>query len=134
MEDLTNSSNLNTILDKVKPDEVYNLAAWLIKEKYLLTGLLEYTNELYTIAKIMSIIICQSYRKQYGVNIISAIPTNLYGINDNFDLNNPQPDGIPRKLLDVTKLNSLGCKSRLSLYDGIKITYDWYKQNVLKNI
>lgn len=57
-----------------------------IKEDYLLTGKLEPTNEAYAIAKIAGIIMCQSYNKQYGTNFISAMPTNLYGINDNFDL------------------------------------------------
>ena len=59
-----------------------------IKEEYLLTGPLEPTNEAYAIAKISGIELCKFYRKQYGCNFISAMPTNLYGINDNFDLNN----------------------------------------------
>jgi GDP-L-fucose synthase len=58
-----------------------------IKESDLLTGLLEPTNEAYAIAKIAGIELCKFYRRQYGVNFISAMPTNLYGINDNFDLN-----------------------------------------------
>jgi GDP-L-fucose synthase len=57
-----------------------------IKEEYLLTGPLEPTNEAYAMAKIAGIKLCQSYRAQYGCNFISAMPTNLYGINDNFDL------------------------------------------------
>lgn len=57
-----------------------------IKEEYLLTGLLEPTNEAYAIAKIAGIKMCQSYNKQYGTNFISAMPTNLYGPRDNFDL------------------------------------------------
>jgi GDP-L-fucose synthase len=57
-----------------------------IKEEYLLTGLLEPTNEPYALAKIAGIKLCQAYRKQYGCNFISAMPTNLYGPNDNFDL------------------------------------------------
>jgi GDP-L-fucose synthase len=57
-----------------------------IKEEYLLTGALEPTNEAYAIAKIAGIRLCQAYRKQYGRNFISAMPTNLYGPNDNFDL------------------------------------------------
>ena len=55
-------------------------------EEYLLTGLLEPTNEPYAIAKIAGIKLCQAYRKQYGSNFISAMPTNLYGPHDNFDL------------------------------------------------
>jgi GDP-L-fucose synthase len=59
-----------------------------LKESYLLTGLLESTNEPYAIAKIAGIKLCESYRLQYGCNFISAMPTNLYGPNDNYDLNN----------------------------------------------
>lgn len=59
-----------------------------IKEDYLLTGPLEKTNEPYAIAKIAGIKLCQSYRRQYGSNFISCMPTNLYGPGDNFDLNN----------------------------------------------
>ncbi len=57
-----------------------------LKESYLLTGLLEYTNEPYAIAKIAGIKLCESYRLQYGCNFISVMPTNLYGQNDNYDL------------------------------------------------
>ncbi len=57
-----------------------------LKEEYLLTGPLEYTNEPYAIAKIAGIKICESYYRQYGCNFISVMPTNLYGPNDNFDL------------------------------------------------
>lgn len=57
-----------------------------IKEEYLLSGKLEETNEAYAIAKISGIELCKFYRKQYGCDFISAMPTNLYGINDNFDL------------------------------------------------
>jgi GDP-L-fucose synthase len=59
-----------------------------IKEAYLLTGSLEPTNEAYAIAKIAGLELCKFYRKEYGCNFISAMPTNLYGINDNFDLEN----------------------------------------------
>jgi GDP-L-fucose synthase len=59
-----------------------------LKEEYLLTGLLEYTNEPYAIAKIAGIKMCESYRIQYGCDFISVMPTNLYGPNDNYDLNN----------------------------------------------
>lgn len=57
-----------------------------LKEEYLLTGLLESTNEPYAIAKIAGIKLCDAYRSQYGCNFISAMPTNLYGPNDNYDL------------------------------------------------
>lgn len=179
-----------------------------IKEEYLLSGYLESTNEPYAIAKIAGLKLCESYRKQYGVDMISAMPTNLYGPNDNYDLNNShvlpalirkfyeakqagkasveiwgtgspkreflhvddladacvflmenysgeqhvnvgtgedisikelatlvkelvgfqgelvfnteKPDGTPRKLLDVSKLNALGWKHRIDLRSGIE--------------
>ncbi|MEK9207542.1 MAG: GDP-L-fucose synthase [Patescibacteria group bacterium] len=188
-----------------------------IKEEYLLTGELESTNKAYAIAKITGIIMCQSYNKQYGTNFISAMPTNLYGENDNFDLEtshvipamvrkfddaknsgakevvlwgtgNPKreflhvddlanacvflmnnyddseiinvgtgrdlsiselaelikktvgyegnivwdkskPDGTLRKLLDVSRIQRLGWNSEISLPEGIKQTYEWYKNN-----
>ena len=59
-----------------------------IKEEYLLTGLLEYTNEPYAIAKIAGLKMCEAYRAQYGRHYISAMPTNLYGPGDNYDLQN----------------------------------------------
>jgi len=64
------------------------LAPQPLKEDYLLTGLLEPTNESYAIAKIAGIKLCDAYRSQYGCNFISVMPTNLYGPNDNYDLNN----------------------------------------------
>ncbi|MDP2788595.1 MAG: GDP-L-fucose synthase [bacterium] len=188
-----------------------------MKEEYLLTSELESTNKAYAVAKIAGIAMCQSYNKQYGTNFISTMPTNLYGENDNFDLENShvipamirkfddaknnnakevilwgtgnpkreflhvddlalacvflmnnyndgaiinigvgtdlsilelanmvkecvgydgaivwdssKPDGTPRKLLDTSKIQSLGWKPQISLVDGIKQTYDWYKKN-----
>ncbi|MEZ4938358.1 MAG: GDP-L-fucose synthase [Crocinitomicaceae bacterium] len=64
------------------------LAPQPLKEDYLLEGYLEQTNEPYAIAKISGIKLCEAYRDQYGCNYISAMPTNLYGPNDNYDLNN----------------------------------------------
>lgn len=64
------------------------LAPQPLKEEYLLTGLLEYTNEPYAIAKIAGIKMCESYRIQYDCDFISVMPTNLYGPNDNYDLHN----------------------------------------------
>ena len=64
------------------------LAAQPLKEDYLLTGPLEPTNEWYAIAKIAGIKMCQAYRRQYGCDFISAMPTNMYGPNDNYDLQN----------------------------------------------
>jgi len=59
-----------------------------LKEEYLLTGALEKTNEPYAVAKIAGLKMCDAYRSQYGCNFISSMPTNLYGPNDNYDLNN----------------------------------------------
>ncbi len=64
------------------------LAPQPLKEEYLLTGLLETTNEPYAIAKIAGIKLCDAFRAQYGCNFISAMPTNLYGPNDHYDLKN----------------------------------------------
>jgi len=64
------------------------LAQQPLKEEYLLSGFLEDTNEPYAIAKIAGIKLCESYRRQYSCNFISAMPTNLYGPNDNYDLEN----------------------------------------------
>ncbi len=188
-----------------------------MSESELLTGALEPTNEYYALAKIAGIKLCMSYRQQYGDNFISAMPTNLYGPNDNFDLTsshvlpalirkfheakndtssvttiwgsgNPKreflhvddladaciflmknydeaehvnigtgiecsikelaesvreivfpnaeiifdsskPDGSPRKLLDVSKIESMGWKHKINLKEGIESTYEWYKLN-----
>lgn len=196
------------------------LAPQPLKEEYLLTRELEYTNEPYAIAKIAGIKLCENYRKQYGCNFISVMPTNLYGPNDNYDLKNShvlpalarkfheakqnnsefvevwgtgtpkreflhvddladacyflmetysgtdfvnigtgkdisikelaeliqkivdysgtikwnttKPDGTPRKLLDVTKLNSLGWKYRIELEEGIKNVYEERFKNEYK--
>jgi GDP-L-fucose synthase len=193
-----------------------------LKEEYLLTGLLEPTNEPYAIAKIAGIKMCESYNRQYGTQYISVMPTNLYGENDNFDLhtshvlpalirkfheskenNAPfvevwgtgspkreflyaddlanasiylmnnysgnefvnigvgeditikelaekikdvigytggikfdtsKPDGTPRKLVDVTKLNSLGWKASISLDEGLKRAYQWFLENELTKV
>ena len=119
-----------------------------LKEDSLLTGELEYTNEPYAIAKIAGIKLCESYNLQYGTNFISVMPTNLYGPNDNFDLENSHvlPAMIRKiylaKLLDESNyaeiiknlelnLNALDInelKSRLSNYGINKIN----NQTVLK--
>lgn len=78
-----------------------------IKEEYLLSGYLEPTNDAYAIAKIAGIKMCQSYNKQYGTNFISVMPTNLYGPNDNFDLNNSHVlPALIRKFYEA-KINNL---------------------------
>jgi GDP-L-fucose synthase len=64
------------------------LAPQPLRESYLLTGLLEQTNEAYALAKIAGIKLCQAYRRQYGCDFINAMPTNLYGPNDHYDLQN----------------------------------------------
>ncbi len=201
------------------------LASQPLREEYLLSGPLEETNEAYAVAKIAGIRLCKHYNQQYGTNFISVMPTNLYGPNDNFDLetshvmpalirkfheakvkNEPEvviwgtgkpfreflhvddmaeacvylmknfnaddigefvnigvgeditigelaelikeivgfegeirkdlskPDGTPQKLLDITKLSSLGWKAKTSLKDGIEQTYEWYQSKSNKNL
>jgi GDP-L-fucose synthase len=188
-----------------------------MKEEYLLDGKLEPTNEPYAIAKIAGIEMAKSYNRQYGTNYISVMPTNLYGPNDNFDLQNShvlpalirkfveakeknapsvvlwgsgkpkreflyvddmadaciflmntydgddffnigtgedvtilevaemiksivgfsgalefdssKPDGTPRKLLDVSRINALGWKAKIPLQEGLKQAIDWYIQH-----
>jgi GDP-L-fucose synthase len=189
-----------------------------IKEEYLLSGYLEPTNDAYAIAKIAGMTMCKAYNKQHKTNYIAAMPTNLYGPGDNFDLershvipgmirrfhevkelvtlwgtgtirreflfvddlakslvflmNNfdasedqyyvnvgtgeditildlaetiakiinykgninwdlSKPDGTPRKLLDVTKINKLGWKATTSLEKGLEQTYSWFLKNKL---
>lgn len=193
------------------------LAPQPLKEEYLLQGYLEPTNEPYAIAKIAGIKLAESYRHQYGCNFISAMPTNLYGPNDNYDLKNShvlpallrkfhdatinnkdqveiwgtgsprrefmhvddladacaflmknydesqfvnvgvgtdvsikelaeivaevtgfggelkfdtsKPDGTPRKLMDVSKLHSLGWRHKIELMDGVKSVYESVKDS-----
>ena len=82
------------------------LADQPLKEEYLLNGFLEYTNEPYAIAKIAGIKLCENYRLQYGCNFISAMPTNLYGPNDNYDLNNSHVlPALLRKMVTAKKEN-----------------------------
>lgn len=77
-----------------------------LKEEYLLSGFLEETNEPYAIAKIAGIKLCENYRRQYGCDFISAMPTNLYGPNDNYDLNNSHViPALIRKFVDAQKRN-----------------------------
>ena len=83
-----------------------------IKEEYLLSGPLEETNRPYSIAKISGIELCLSYRKQYGSNFISLMPTNLYGPNDNYDLNNSHVlPALIRKF----------CEARFLGYDNVEV-------------
>ena len=188
-----------------------------IKEEYLLTGSLEETNEAYAVAKIAGLEMCKFFKRQYGDNFISCMPTNLYGPNDNFDLKNSHvlpalirkfheakvnnseavevwgtgtplreflyvddmadacvflmenydgeqhvnigtgeevsirelaetvkevvgfdgelvfntdmPDGTPRKLTTVDKLQGLGWKHKVSLDKGIRLAYNWFLEN-----
>jgi GDP-L-fucose synthase len=82
------------------------MAAQPLKEEYLLSGFLEETNEPYAIAKITGIKLCESYRRQYGCDFISAMPTNLYGPNDNYDLNNSHVvSALIRKVSEAKKQN-----------------------------
>ena len=191
-----------------------------LKEEYLLTGPLEPTNEWYAVAKIAGIKLCQAYQRQYGSKFISAMPTNLYGPEDNFDLetshvmpalirkfhdakvsnaptvtvwgsgkplreflhvddcasaclflmqnydgegivnigvgeditiarlaeivrevvgymgeivyDSSKPDGTPRKLVDVSRINGLGWRASMKLEDGVRSTYQWYLDNEVR--
>src|SRR5262245_4578586 len=85
------------------------LAPQPLKEESLLTGLLEQTNEPYAIAKIAGIKLAESYRRQYGCNYISAMPTNLYGPNDNYDLNNSHV--LPALIRKFHTAKTTGAKS-----------------------
>jgi len=78
-----------------------------LKEDYLLTGLLEPTNEPYAIAKIAGIKLCESYQRQYDCNFISVMPTNLYGFGDNYDLNNSHVlPALIRKMHEAKEANA----------------------------
>jgi len=79
-----------------------------IKEEYLLTGQIEKTNEPYAIAKIASITMCDSYNRQYSTNFISVMPTNLYGPNDNYDLNNSHVLPALIRRMHEAKINNQG--------------------------
>lgn len=82
------------------------LAPQPIKEEYLLTGLLEQTNEPYALAKIAGLKMCEAFRQQYNVDFISAMPTNLYGPNDNYDLKNSHVlPALVRKFYDAKQKN-----------------------------
>jgi len=83
------------------------LAPQPLKEDYLLTGLLEPTNEPYAIAKIAGIKMCDAYRSQYGCNFISVMPTNLYGKNDNYDLKNSHVLPAMLRKFHEAKINQL---------------------------
>jgi GDP-L-fucose synthase len=84
------------------------LAPQPLKEESLLTGELEFTNEPYAIAKIAGIKLCENYRMQYGCNFISVMPTNLYGPNDNYNLNTSHVlPAIMRKIITAKKRNEL---------------------------
>jgi len=78
-----------------------------LKEEYLLTGLLEETNEPYAIAKIAGIKMCDAYRAQYNCNFISVMPTNLYGFNDNYDLQNSHVLPALLRKFHEAKINNL---------------------------
>jgi GDP-L-fucose synthase len=83
------------------------LALQPLKEEYLLTGPLEYTNEPYAVAKIAGLKMCDAYRAEYGCNFISAMPTNMYGPNDNYDLKNSHVlPALLRKMIVAKRQNA----------------------------
>lgn len=92
------------------------LAPQPLKEDYLLTGLLEPTNEPYAIAKIAGLKLCEAYRDQYGCNFISAMPTNLYGPGDNYDLNSSHV--LPALLRKIHTAKKTGAKEVVVWGDG----------------
>ena len=83
-----------------------------IKEKYILTGSLEQTNDAYSIAKIAGIIMCKNYTKTYGLNYKCLMPSNMYGPNDNYDLNNSHFfPALIRKIYEAKMNNNKKLKS-----------------------
>lgn len=104
-----------------------------MKEEYLLTGELEYTNEPYAIAKIAGIKMCESYNLQYNTNFISVMPTNLYGPNDNFDLEKSHvlPALLRKihlaKLLSENKMEAVMTDLNVSSFDDAKSILEKYK-------
>ena len=91
------------------------LAPQPLKEEYLLTGLLEETNESYAIAKIAGIKMCDAYRDEYGCNFISVMPSNLYGFNDNYDLQNSHVlPALLRKFHEAKQNGATRMKSKQS--------------------
>lgn len=118
-----------------------------MKEEYLLTGELEATNEPYAIAKIAGIKMCESYNRQYGTNYISVMPTNLYGLNDNFDLENSHVLPALIRKFHAAKVNGdpsvsvwgTGLPKREFLYcddlaDAVVFLMNTYNGNELINI
>ncbi|MBF0518945.1 MAG: GDP-L-fucose synthase [Nitrospirae bacterium] len=122
-----------------------------MKEEHLLTGTLEPTNEPYAIAKIAGIILCQSYNRQYGTGYISAMPTNLYGPYDNFDLNNSHVlPAMIKKFHDSKAAMESGMESPVVLWgtgsphreflhvddlaDALIFLMDNYNENVTINV
>ncbi|MBC7473183.1 MAG: NAD-dependent epimerase/dehydratase family protein, partial [Candidatus Sericytochromatia bacterium] len=103
-----------------------------IKEEYLLTSNLEYTNEPYAIAKIAGIKMCENYNIQYGTNFICVMPTNLYGTNDSYDLENSHvlPALIRKihlaKLLSENRLTEINNNLQVESYEKAKIILDKY--------
>ena len=218
--DAAHAAGINQLLFLGSSCVYPKLALQPIKEEYLLTGELEKTNEAYALAKISGIKLVQAYRSQYGHHWISAMPTNMYGPGDNFDLESShvlpalirkfhdattgdavsvslwgtgsplrefmhaddlasaclfllsnydsdlpinvgtgseisiqdlahliqdivgfkgeiawdgsKPDGTPRKLLDSSRINSLGWEAEIPLEQGLASTYEWYLSNLHK--
>ncbi len=109
-----------------------------MKEDYLLTGPLEYTNEPYAVAKIAGLKMCESYNLQYGTNFISVMPTNLYGYWDNFDLETSHVIPALMRKMHLAKLlenNDIeGIRKDLEMYPFSRGTGDGYEVDVLKII
>jgi GDP-L-fucose synthase len=102
-----------------------------IKEEYLLTGTLEQTNEPYAIAKIAGIKMCESYNRQYGTQYVSVMPTNLYGPNDNYDLNNSH---VLPALIRKVHLAKLGMEGNIEGIRKNETTYGVIPDDILPNL
>jgi GDP-L-fucose synthase len=102
-----------------------------IKEEYLLTGTLEQTNEPYAIAKIAGIKMCESYNRQYGTQYVSVMPTNLYGPNDNYDLNNSH---VLPALLRKIHLAKLGMEGNIEAIRQNEKRYGQIPGEILGNL
>jgi nucleoside-diphosphate-sugar epimerase len=123
-----------------------------IREEHLLSGPLELANDAYALAKITGVRLARAYREQHGRRWIAAMPTNLYGPFDNFDLETSHVlpalirrldeaaragaasiaiwgTGTPRKLLDTSHLAATGWRPRIDLEDGIARTHAWFREH-----
>ena len=113
-----------------------------IKEKYILTGELEQTNDAYAIAKIAGIMMCKNYSRSYGLNYKSLMPSNMYGPNDNYDLRNSHFfPALIRKIYEakinnkkIIKVWGTGKENFINIGSGKDYTIDWYVKFIMKQL